>query len=41
MLKLDNTFRPVTINTSALASGFYLVKIQSGNHVSTRKLIIK
>lgn len=41
MLKLDNTFRPVTINTSSLASGFYLVKIQSGNHVSTRKLIIK
>lgn len=41
MLKLDNTFRPVTINTSSLASGIYLVKIQSGNHVSTRKLIIK
>ncbi len=40
-MNLDNTLRPVTINTSSLAGGFYFVKIQSGNHVSTRKLIIR
>ena len=40
-LKMDNVNRPVTINTSSLPNGFYVVKIQAENHVSTRKLIIR
>jgi len=40
-MKIDNSYKPLTINTSFMAKGFYLLKIQSGNHINTKKLIIK
>jgi uncharacterized repeat protein (TIGR01451 family) len=38
---LDKTIQYKSINTSGLASGFYIIKIQNGNNVTSRKLIIK
>lgn len=38
---IDKTIQYKSINTSGLASGFYIIKIQNGNNVTSRKLIIK
>ncbi|MBK8052670.1 MAG: M36 family metallopeptidase [Saprospiraceae bacterium] len=38
---LDNSLRFYPLDISTIPAGFYLVKLQSGNHVSTQKLIVK
>jgi uncharacterized repeat protein (TIGR01451 family) len=40
-MNIDRNGNRLTINTSGLPSGFYIVKIQSGSNLSTKKLIIK
>jgi extracellular elastinolytic metalloproteinase len=40
-MQLDRTIQYKSINTAGFPSGFYIIKIQNGNHITTRKLVIK